>query len=222
MGSPVIAVPVMASFVDVRIAVALMVLPNLATNLWQLWAFREGRMSGWLPWLFALGGGLGVALGTVMLLQFSAEMLKLIIAAAVLIFVGLRVSKPHFTISPRLATPLAGPLGVGAGVLQGAAGISAPISVSFLNAMQLPRAVFIPTISLFFTAMTLVQIPMLSAAGVITAEIALLGAAALAPLFLGMPIGALAAKSISPQGFNRLIQVMLVLLALKLLVDVLP
>ena len=221
MGSPLIAVPVMASFVDVRVAVAVLVLPNLATNVWQLWTFRKGQMNGWFPWLFATAGAVGVALGTFVLVRFSPESLKLIIAGAVLIYVGVRLCQPNLSINQTKATRLALPLGTGAGLLQGAAGISAPISVSFLNAMRLPRQVFIPTISLFFTAVSLVQIPLLSAAGILNAEIAILGAAALAPLFLGMPFGALAAKSISAKGFDRLVQLVLIALALKLLFDVL-
>lgn len=221
MGSPIIAVPVMASIIDVQFAVALMVLPNLSTNVWQLWSYRRGRMAGRFPWLFALGGGIGVALGTVMLVQFAPETLKLIVAASVLLYVGLRLSRPDLTISQAMSVRLAAPLGTLAGLLQGAAGISAPISVSFLNAMKLSREVFIPTISLFFAVMTAVQIPLLAAVGVMTPEVVLLGAAALAPLFLGMPIGAWAARSISPKAFDRVILVVLVLLALKLFYDAL-
>ena len=37
VGAPLIAVPVMTSFVDIRFAVAVFVVPNLVTNLIQSW-----------------------------------------------------------------------------------------------------------------------------------------------------------------------------------------
>ena len=112
-------------------------------------------------------------------------------------------------------------MGALGGVLQGAAGISAPVSVSFLNAMQLSRRVFIPTISLFFAATTAVQVPLLLAAGVMTPTILLIGVTALVPLFLGMRIGGWLAKSISARSFDRLILLMLAALTVKLSTDAL-
>ena len=41
-------------------------------------------------------------------------------------------------------------MGVGGGILQGSAGLSAPISITFLNSMKLERNQFIPTISVYF------------------------------------------------------------------------
>ncbi|GAA3855137.1 sulfite exporter TauE/SafE family protein [Celeribacter arenosi] len=219
MGAPVIAVPVIASFFDVKIAVALMVLPNFSTNIWQLWTYRSNSIPGMFRWVFAIAGAVGAILGTVMLVNFAASTLKAMIAAAVLGYVFLRVSRPNFAISTTLANRLAIPMGTLAGVLQGAAGVSAPVSVSFLNAMNLSRAVFIPTISLFFVAMTLVQIPLLVAVKVMTPQVLLLGIAALVPLSIGMPIGALAAKSISAKAFDRLVLILLVGLSLKLIAD---
>lgn len=49
MGAPLIAIPVMTALFDVRLAVVVMLLPSLYTNLWQLWIFRAHRPSP-LPW----------------------------------------------------------------------------------------------------------------------------------------------------------------------------
>jgi hypothetical protein len=83
MGSPVIAVPVMASFFDVRLAVVIMVIPNLLTNLWQLYNFRNDQLPGGLKWVFATAGCIGALLGTMMLANFPAEVLIIIVATAV-------------------------------------------------------------------------------------------------------------------------------------------
>jgi len=49
MGAPLTAIPVMTALFDVRLAVVVMLLPNLYTTLWQLWIFRAHR-PGPLPW----------------------------------------------------------------------------------------------------------------------------------------------------------------------------
>ena len=43
MGAPLIAIPVMTALFDVRLAVVVMLLPNLYTTLWQLLFFRAHR-----------------------------------------------------------------------------------------------------------------------------------------------------------------------------------
>ena len=96
------------------------------------------------------------------------------------------------------------------------AGISAPISISFLNAIRLERAAFIATISVFFVAMAVTQIPLLAVWGVLTPQRALLSAAALLPLVAGMPLGALLARRFSKTFFDRLILVLLALIAARL------
>lgn len=220
IGSPVIAVPVMASFFDVRLAIIIMVGPNLVTNLWQFWAYRAHRVPGYFGIYYALAGALGALIGTVTLTLFSAEALKALVAAVVILYVGLRVARPDFALSFGLARKLAVPVGVAAGILQGAAGISAPLSASLLSVMRIKRDVFIATISLFFVAMCLVQIPTLLALGLMTWDIGVLSAPALALLILGMRMGQWVGRRVSPEGFDRIVIVVLLLLAFKLLFDV--
>lgn len=220
MGSPIVAVPVMASFFDVRLAVIIMVIPNLVTNAWQCWVYRKSRLADLLRWNFAVAGAAGAFVGTIMLANFPSNVLKVFVASAVLLYVTLRLSRPDFAISLPVAKKAAVPLGVLAGILQGAAGISAPVSASFLNAMKLPRETFIHTISMFFFGMTLVQLPMLIYLGLFTWQLMALGTAALLPLFAGIAAGVWLAKLLRPEAFDRLVLLTLSALAFKLLLDV--
>lgn len=219
IGAPVVAVPVMASFIDVRLAVVIMVVPNLCTNLWQIWSYRRAILSGQLPWVFGIAGAIGVAIGTGILAAVSAVWLKLLIAGAVVFYVALRLSRPDFAIRLDVAQRVAGPVGVIAGILQGAAGISAPVSASFLSAIKLSREHFITTISIFFVSMTLVQIPMLSMLGFMTLGTVKLGVVALLPLLVGMPIGTWLARQMNAKTFDGLILGMLLILSAKLVFD---
>lgn len=101
--------------------------------------------------------------------------------------------------------------------MQGAGGISAPVSVTFLNAMRLPREEFIATISVFFVAMSLVQIPSLAYLGILTTDRSLMAIAAAVPMFLAMPLGEWAAKFMSKAVFDRIILILLAAIAIRLI-----
>lgn len=220
-GAPVVAIPVIAAFFDVRLAVAVMVTPNFAANTWQLIEFRKECLGGGFTWRFGLAAALGTALGTVLLAILPERALTLIVALSVTAYIGLRLAHPDFRIGETAARRMAMPAGLAAGLLQGAAGISAPIAVSFLNAMRLTRPVFIATISAIFLAMAGVQLPALFAADVMTPAVFAVSLAALVPLLGFMRLGSWLARRLSPKGFDRLTLVLLTGLALRLYYTVL-
>ncbi len=220
-GVPVIAIPVLTMTHDVHFAVAVLLAPNLVTNMWQAWAYRSDLLPRRFLLPFALGGAAGVAVGTYGLTQVLQDGLSLIVATAVLIYVAIRLLKPTLALPYRLGRKLALPIGAIAGVLQGATGMSAPISVTFLNALQLDRRVFIGTIAVFFTALTIVQIPALAVTGILTPERALVSIIALATVLGFMPVGAFLATHLSRRFFDFITLGLLVVLAGKILFDVL-
>jgi len=220
-GAPILAVPALAAMFDVKFAVVVMVFPNLLTNLWQAWRFRDARPRGAFVWTFAGAGAAGVTLGTLILALLEQETLSLIVACAVLGYVAFRLARPDWRIPLDLGKRLGLPAGFSAGMLQGASGISAPISISFLNALGLERQTFIATISIFFAVMSAGQIPALSTLGIITPHNLLLSLSALAPILAFMPVGSKIAERCPPKIFDRIILVLLALVAAKLLFDAL-
>jgi hypothetical protein len=112
-------------------------------------------------------------------------------------------------------------MGAGAGLLMGASGISAPISITFLNALRLDRVAFVATISVFFATTSLPQIGLLAYYGVLTPPVAALSLAALIPILGMMPVGAYLARFLSKEAFDRIILGILTVLALRIVVGLL-
>ncbi len=218
-GAPVVIIPGLAMLYDVKVAVAIMMVPNLITNIWQIWQWRESLLPNQFIWSFALSGAVGAGVGSWLLAILHPSTLSLIVAAAVFLFVLFRLLHSNWVLPYATAVKISIPIGSVAGILQGATGISAPVSVSFFNAMQLERTVFIASISLYFITMTLVQIPALASLGILTWHHLFLGTCALAPMLLSMRVGRLLGQRFSKAAFDKTLLVLLVLLALKLVHD---
>ena len=215
-GAPIITIPVIAAFYDVRVAVVIMVIPNLLTNIGQLYQFRKTIMPRFFTVSFALGGGLGALLGTILLANLSIKTLTLAVAFIILIYISLKLIIPTWKLNYTKAKKLVFLMGAGGGVLQGAAGLSAPISLTFLNSMKLERNQFIPTISVYFGVMSLFQMPALYFYKFLNIETLIISCLSTIVLMLFMPLGSWIAKSISKETFDKLILILLSFIALRI------
>ena len=157
-----------------------------------------------------------VLIGSFFLAWLPTDALMAFLALIVFSYVILRLAKPGWNLARERGERLVSYAGLAGGVMQGAGGISAPVSVTFLNAMQLTRPEFIGTISIFFSAMSIVQIPSLAALGNLTWERFLFSIVATIPLFAGIWLGERAARHMSRVWFDRAILMLLVVIAIRL------
>jgi hypothetical protein len=215
-GAPLFAVPAVTALFDLRLAIILMVLPNILTNVWQAWSFRDNlrELSFLRPYL--LSGIAGIFVGTWLLAIFPEAALSAVLCAALLAYVIWRMARPDWVLSREGGAALAVPAGALAGALQGAAGLSAPASLTFLSSMRLSRPAFAGTISLLFVLLATAQLPALWVAGMLTPWSLMLSALAIAPIVLGMTVGTWLARFMSQDMFQRVVLLLLAGVALLL------
>ena len=216
-GAPIITIPVIAAFYDVRIAVIIMVIPNLLTNISQIYQFRKTILPLFFTFSFALGGGIGAFIGTMLLINLPIKILTLAVAFIVIIYIILKLVVPSWKLTYKKATKLVFIMGAGGGVLQGSAGLSAPISITFLNSMKLERKQFIPTISVYFGIMSIFQFPTLYYYNFFNLEITLLSVFSTVILICFMPLGSWFAKNMSKEVFDKIILILLSFIALRII-----
>lgn len=218
-GVPVIVIPVLTMLYDVKLAIAVLVAPNLCSNALQVWQYRHHLLPLKFLAAFSMAGGLGIMLGTWGLVVLSPTLLSLGVAGAIVMYLVIKLAKRTMVLPFALAQRVVLPVGLLAGVLQGAAGMSAPASVTFLNAMRLERPVFIGSISVFFVAITCVQIPALLSTGILTLERSVYSVAALLVILTAMPLGSQLGKRLPHRWFDNLIMLLLAGIALKIIID---
>lgn len=216
-GAPIITIPVIAAFYDVRIAVIIMVIPNLLTNIGQLYQFRKTILPKFFTLSFAIGGGIGAFLGTILLANLSIKILTLSVAFIVIVYILLKLIVPSWKLTYEKAKKLVFLMGGFGGILQGTAGLSAPISITFLNSMKLERNQFIPTISVYFGVMSIFQMPTLYYYNFLNLEIVLVSCISTLVLLSFMPIGSWIAKSVSKESFDKITLILLGFIAFRII-----
>ena len=220
-GAPILVVPLLTMYNGVVFAVIAFVIPNLISNLVQIYKFFKHVQSWKFVALFTGAGAVGAAAGTLMLTSLHSDALMSMMATAVFMYIGFRLFNPNWKLELQHATRFALPAGTVAGILQGAAGVSAPVSITFLNAMKLEREHFIATISIFFFSMGVVQFILLTAMGQYDRHMFIYSLLAVIPLMAGMPIGSKLIQYVPRDMFDKIILALLFVLASKLIFDVL-
>ena len=127
----------------------------------------------------------------------------------------LKIIVPSWKLAYPKATKLVFIMGAGGGVLQGSAGLSAPISITFLNSMKLDRNQFIPTISVYFGVMSVFQIPTLYYYDFFNFEIIILSFVSTNVLICFMPHCTWLAKNISKDIFDKITLILLAFISLR-------
>lgn len=217
VGYPLVLLPVVALFIDVADAVVIVAPANLFLNGQLAWRVRQARSEATSMNRFLLGGVAGAIVGTLLLPVLPDRFLRSVLVFVIVAFLASRSIGSGRHLSPAGARTYAAPVGVVAGVFQGAAGISGPIVTPWFLSLGLSREGFIYSIATVFGAMGVAQLLVMIGSDLFTVELLLLGAA-LIPVAIAMfPIGERIRNRISISVFENLVLVLLAASAVSLL-----
>lgn len=217
VGTPFIVIPILSPILGLPVAVAVLTVPLLAANVWQLWQYRAvAREVPFLP-RFVAASALGIGFGNWGLVSFDAAPLMIFVGLAVLTYLGLDTLMPNLRLPAATGKRIAPLTGLGSGIMHGLSGISAPISLTYMTAMRLAREQFIFSASAAFLVAGMIQSVTLSYAGVLTADVALMSLIAVVPTLALLPLGTRLGRMFSPRTFRRLVLLLLLALALRMI-----
>lgn len=216
-GLPQIAIPVMAIFLGVERAVVVMAIPGIVSNTWLMWTYRA-HLAGSrdLPVLLSTGI-VGAVVGTWLLKELDPRILSGVLAAIILTYIVLRSTRPSFALSPSQSRKLSPPVGLAAGTLQGATGISGPLLTTYLHSYRLDPKVYVVSLVTLFQVFAVVQGITMGSLGLFDRSRVVEGMLALLPMMVALPLGARVGRNLSARVFDRWILVLLVGSAAKLI-----
>lgn len=217
MGLPVIAIPLISLATSLEEAVVVVAIPGLLVNGTIAWRERHHRSETRDLPVLAATGVVGAVAGTWLLVRLPEEPLLVALAVVVLSYVALSLARPDVHLTREHGARFAPVAGAAAGVLQGATGISGPVTATWIHAYRLPRDAHVFSVTLLFLMAGAGQFVPLVAGGAFAGRwVAALVAVpvALAPI----PLGARLRARLSGRGFDRVVLAALVASATTILV----
>jgi uncharacterized membrane protein YfcA len=218
-GINIVSVPIMSLLVGPKAAVAIVSLPSFLNNIVIIMQRHEfdglSLFKRIIP-LLALGV-VGITLGSLLLVLLDTSVISLLLGILTVAFVLTDKIRATWRIPPdreRFYAPLAG---LGAGLLGGISGISAPILVTYLYSIKLDKRQFVYTISIIFILFNGAQGLNLWALGVYTPQFALYGLSYIIPITAGTIVGTRIQDKVSQSLFNRLVLMALFFVGLDLI-----
>lgn len=219
IGGPPLVIPVLATFMGVEWAVAVIVIPAVLSNSWLLWENRAS-LAAIRPYIvpILLGGLVGTVVGVKILLTVDDRIMSIVLGVFILLYIAWFMFNPETQLSDRAARWLAWPTGVGGGILLGTTGVAAPIIGTYAHSLRLSRSGFVAAVSLPFVALGLVQMSSLFAFGGYDQERFLAGLLVCVPVLIVTPLGMRLGRRLSLQGFQYAVLVVLGIAAVRLLI----
>lgn len=139
LGLPTISMGMLASAMPPAQAAALLVVPSLATNLWQGFAGPHVRMLLWRLWPMLIGILGGTLAGTGWLVDGDPRLAGTLLGSALVAYGVFGLAAPQLHL-PRRHETWAGPLaGAATGLVAAATGVFVLPAVPYLQALDLDR-----------------------------------------------------------------------------------
>lgn len=216
MGLPTVAMGLLVIAMPPASAAALLVLPSLVTNVWQLFSGPSITQLMQRLWPMMLCICLGTIAGAALLVRVDPLWSGFGLGIALIVYAGYTLLAPAFSVSTFLERWLSPVIGLITGVVTGATGVFVMPAVPYLASLNMSREEFVQALGLSFTISTLALALGLFAHGAF--QVSQLGTSALAiiPALIGMWAGQYVRMRISPQRFRQCFLLFLIVLGLEL------
>ena len=203
LGLPTVSLGLLAIFLDLTTAMALLTMPAAATNVWQAAVGGNARIIVRRLWPFMLAATVTVWLGAMALTRVDLALLSALLGLILLLYAGLSLGGWRFEI-PARAEGWAGPLfGSVNGILTGMTGSFVVPGIMYLQAIGLNRDALVQAMGFLFGASALALAVALGGSGLFPRDTGIVSAAALVPALIGMAIGQRVRRRLSEERFRR-------------------
>lgn len=212
LGLPTIALGLLAVTMDLRAAMALLLVPSFVTNIWQ--AFIGGHFLALLRrlWPFLLAATVAIWAGVALSRRVDAAWLAGLLGALVIAYALFGLTRPQLRLAPANESWLGPLVGIVNGVLTGLTGSFVVPGVPYLQALGLPRDVLVQAMGLLFMASTLALGAALGSGALLSADLLAISSLAILPALAGMAIGTWIRTRIAEALFRRIFFIALLLL----------
>ena len=217
LGLPTVSLSVLTATLGLHPAMALLIIPSFVTNFWQGVGGGHAREILGRIWPLLVFATVTVWIGAKALARVDVSLLSALLGILIAIYSIVNLIHPNVTIPPRWEKLVGSEVGTVNGVLTGMTGSFVFPSVLYLQAIRLPRDVFVQAMGILFTASTVALGISLGKHNLLTTELGAVSAASVVPAVIGMLLGQRLRRQMSEVMFRR--SFFLALLALGLYIS---
>ena len=218
LGFSTLCLGFLATFIDIRLAIPLVFLPSLSSNIFVMvdaGHFKDALKRFWILFLTALPG---LLLGVWFLKNSTHDSPKAILGIVMCCYGLWGIKNRPFKLSSKAENRLKGPVGFISGMVNGATGSQIMPIMPYLLSLDMPRNLFIQTINLSFTINTLIMASCLGKLGLLSLPTIGISAAGIIPVAVGIFLGSELRKKISEERYRYIVFIFLILLGVNLLI----
>jgi uncharacterized membrane protein YfcA len=211
VGLPLVLVPLTAQFFPMPVAVALLTMPMIATNVSQ--AMEGGHTATAIRRLLPVLGFVivGLLIGVHLLLHIDRRLLSLILGISFLALAALLTAMPRVRIADPTARWVGPVVGFSAGVLGGMSAMFGPPMIAYLVGRGTDPDSFVKQMAIFAFTASLTMLLALGSSGSMSWSDVGISAAAIVPIQAGMPLGRWLRRRTQPEWFRIAVLVVLAL-----------
>lgn len=219
LGLPTISLAVLTVTVGLQPAIALLLVPSFATNVWQAVVGGNGRTLLGRLWPFLLAATATVWIGAAALTRVDVSLLSALLGVLLVIYAVVSLGRARISI-PRDWEAWAGPVaGTVNGLLAGMTGSFAVPGILYLQAIDLPRDTLVQAMGMLFTASTIALALSLGGHDLLTVELGIVSTAAVLPAVIGMSLGRRYRDRLSEKSFRRVFLLSILALGIVIIVQ---
>ena len=216
LGLPPTSIAILAVFFGVEHAIVVTTIPVAFSNLQIVWLARHRFKEIPQIWPPLLAGALGVGLGTWVLATLNERTLTIVLTVWIAIYLMTVLFKLKIEPEGKAARVFSPVIAGGAGICQGAVGMSGPFIATWAHAMGFLKETYVFATSLLFMSISVTHVFGVGVAGLYDQERIVQGLLAILPVMIFIPLGMRLTKRVSPRMFSLLIVAIIALMEVRL------
>lgn len=204
LGLPTVSLAILTAFFGLKDAIPLILVPSLATNLFQAFSGPHLKELVTRFWSLLLAGVIGIFAVSEVFANSSSEQLSFILGISIIIYSGFGLSSTNrlnLTKREKWYSPI---IGIFTGALTGLTGSFVVPAVPYLQSIGLQRDQFIQAMGIWFSVATGALTVMLGIRGLLPVDQNIISTAALVPALIGMSIGQVIRRKLTEIRFRKI------------------
>ena len=216
-GIQIVSLAVLTLALDLLTAMAVLLAPTIATNVWQACVGGNSLALVRRLWPFLLSVAVAVCLGALALERVDIPLLTAMLGVVTLVYALAGLAGFRLRLPARAEPWLAPLFGAANGLITGMTGASVIPGTLYLQALDFPRDRLVQAMGMLYLVSAAMLAVAMQFAGLLNVELGILSLSSVLPAIIGMVVGQRIRKAISELWFRRILYLALLGLGIRLL-----